>query len=321
MYPRLSFAATVSGVILQLVGLALHAQGAALATHEGLFALSDPGNFLFFVGLALTVLGVGTMLLTLLLRGAGSTASMNPRAGRSRRVIAASASVLIAIAALALVVGMFVPTDVASTGQVQSTHAHDDADDSSSQHRDEINITWERLREIDRMLDTAKAETEKYRDVDLARADGYRQVMGTLYGTGAHFVNQQHLDDEGGFDAARPEALLYDRADDGSLELVGVAYMLPRQSDDKTPPTYFGPLGVWHEHDFHRPCLTTRTSGHPVTVNSAEADCRAAGNVFIPPKFWMLHVWLFRPGPEGVFSHVNSTIEGPPDVSVAGEVK
>jgi hypothetical protein len=152
------------------------------------------------------------------------------------------------------------------------------------------------------MLATAKAATEEYQDIDIARADSYRQVMGPLYGTGAHLVNQQHLDD-GGFDAVRPKALLYDRA------------------DDETPPTHFGPLAMWHDHDFHRPCLATRTSGHPVTVHSTEEACRAAGNVFIPAKFWMLHVWLFRPSREGVFSHDNSTIEGPPDVSVDGEIK
>ena len=185
---------------------------------------------------------------------------------------------------------------------------------------DEPDASQEQMRETERMLATAKAETEKYKDVDLARADGYRQVMGALYGTGAHFVNQQYLD-EGGFDLSHPEVLLYDHADDGSLELVGVAYMLPRQSDDESPPTYFGPLAEWHDHDFHRPCLTTRTWGHPVTIHSTETDCRAAGNVFISPKFWMLHVWLFRASPGGIFSHDNSTIEGPPDISAVGEVE
>jgi hypothetical protein len=184
----------------------------------------------------------------------------------------------------------------------------------------QANVGQEQLREVERMLDTAEAETEKYRDVGRARADGYQQVMGALRGTGAHFVNQQYLDDAG-FDVAHPEALLYDRADDGSLELVGVAYMLPRDSDTEAPPTYFGPLAEWHDHDFHRPCLTTRISGHPVTIHSSESNCRAVGYVFIPPKFWMLHVWLFRPSPEGVFSHDNSTIEGPPDISVHGKVK
>ncbi|MDX6380792.1 MAG: hypothetical protein QOI57_1816 [Rubrobacteraceae bacterium] len=185
---------------------------------------------------------------------------------------------------------------------------------------DEADVSQEQQREIDSMLDTVKAVTDEYHDVDHARADGYRQVMGALHGTGAHFINQQYLD-EGGFDVTHPEALLYDRADDGSLELVGVAYMLPRQSDDETPPTYFGPLAEWHDHDFHRPCLTTRTWGHPVTINSTETDCRAAGNVFITPKFWMLHVWLFRDSPGGIFSHENNTIEGPPDVSASGKVQ
>lgn len=187
-------------------------------------------------------------------------------------------------------------------------------------HTHETDVSDEQQREIDRMIDTARAETEEYRDVERARADGYRQVMGALTGTGAHFINQQHLD-EGGFDVARPEALLYDRADDGSLELVGVAYMLPRQSNDEAAPTYFGPLAEWHEHDFRHPCLTTRPWGHPLTLDSTEADCRAAGYVFIPPKFWMLHVWLFRYSPEGIFSHENSTIEGPPDISGDGELR
>lgn len=324
MYPRLSFAATVSGVILQLAGLAVdaapHTQDAGPVAHEGLLTLSSPGNLLFFVGLALTVLGVGATLLALLLRVASSVAPTTPGgAGRSRLMTAAIAPVLIAMTALVFVGG-------ASTRHTHSVgHAPHDADSTRSHHTDEINTdeantSQEQLRDIDRMLAEAKVATGKYQDVDIARADGYQQVMGALHGTGAHFVNQQYLDEDG-FDVAHPEVLLYNHAGDGSLELVGVSYMLPRQSDNETPPTYFGPLAAWHDHDFHRPCLTTRTSGHPVIINSTEADCRAAGNVYIPPKFWMLHVWLFRPSPEGIFSHDNSTIEGPPDISVAGEVK
>lgn len=324
---RLSFTATVSGIILQLAGLALdatlHAGDASLAAREGPFTLNNPGHLVFFVGLTLTVLGVSTTLLVL--RGANSVGPVTPGASRGWRMTTASMVALLVVVVLALAGGAFALGGEVFSGDGQgSGQDHHEADGSRVQHPetrhpDEIDVSWEQLRETDYMLAEAKSATEEYRDVERALADGYQQVMGPLYGTGAHFVKQQHLDD-GGFDAARPEALLYDRAEDGSLELVGAAYMLPRESDDETPPTYFGPLARWHAHDFHRPCLTNRTSGHPVTIHSTNADCRNAGNVFIPPKFWMLHVWLFRPSPKGVFSHENSTIEGPPDISVKGKI-
>ncbi len=315
MYRLLSFAATVLGVILQLAGLALdaalHAHDTTLAAHEGPFALTNPGHLVFFVGLALTVLGVSATLLVLVLRGPNSVAPGTLGAGRDWRTTTASMAALSVMAVLALAGGaLALGGDVFSGDAHGGDQAHHEADgslahDAEGQHPDEIDISWEQLRETERMLAEAKAATEKYQDVNRARADGYRPVTGVLSGSAMHFLNQQHLD-EGGFDLTRPEYLLYDYAD-GSYELVGVAYMLLAQSE--TPPTHFGLLAKWHHHVFRYPCLTTRTWGSPVTTPTTEEACRAVGYVAIPERFWMLHVWLFRPSPEGVFSFENSTVQ------------
>ena len=103
------------------------------------------------------------------------------------------------------------------------------------------------VRQIDDMLAAAIAATQQYREVDRALADGYQPVTGVLTGSAMHFVSQRALEDAG-FDVTRPEVLLYDDTSGGSLDLVGVAYLLPQHSASATPPGHFGPLAHWHAH-------------------------------------------------------------------------
>jgi len=160
----------------------------------------------------------------------------------------------------------------------------------------------EEQRAIDGLLAATRASTEVYRDVEQARRDGFRQVTGVLAGSAAHLVSQQNLDD-GRFDPSHPEMLLYDHG----FELVGVAFMLPMDATHVAPAP-FTPLGNWHEHDFHRSCLTARVEGPPHTVRAPDATCRAQGDVVITPQFWMLHVWLYRHSPAGMFAEYNRTV-------------
>jgi hypothetical protein len=157
------------------------------------------------------------------------------------------------------------------------------------------------------MLSRARAATEKYQDVNLARSDGYLQVTQVVPGLGAHFVHPGLLA-SGVFDVEHPAILLYDRALGQEFELVGVSWSLPKKLGDETPPPpHFGALGTWHYHT--NLCFGARGGNPSVNVSTA-AGCRAAGGAFVRETGWMVHAWIFRTSPEGVFSHQNSTIRG-----------
>jgi hypothetical protein len=158
-----------------------------------------------------------------------------------------------------------------------------------------------------------------YQDVALAQRDGYLPVTDVLPGSAMHYVSQRNLDD-GGFNLTQPEVLLYDDDSRGGLELVGVAYLLPQAERSATPPSAFGPDTHWHAHHYRWPCLLVQADAGPETVDEPDVACRQAGNIVFPTRFWMLHVWLFRPSPGGTFSETNKTVV-PREWLVEGQVQ
>lgn len=326
MQRRPALIAIVSGVIAQLGGLALdsvlHARDASLVEREGVLSLSNPGHLLFAAGLALTVLGAAALL-------------VGPRAvwGRRGGVRGLAMATLPALAVVALAAATFGvalrsgstqghahPPTTGTQGSAPgaaaaAAHGHDagaapatgSTDSSRRQPGADINVSWEQLRAIDTMLTTARDANAKYRDVAVARADGYIQVTQVVPGLGAHFV-QPALMASGVLDPAHPPILLYDRGADGGFELVGVAWTMPKRAGVETPPASpFGALGAWHYHTDL--CFDLRSGAATVSAQAA-AGCRAGGGTFVRETPWMLHAWLFRPSPEGVLSHQNSTITG-----------
>jgi hypothetical protein len=332
MTRRCGIAAIVLGVIAQFAGLALdsvlHARDATLAEREGVLSLDNPGHLLFAAGLALTVAGVCTLLLgPSFVGGRRRTPAMMALAALPvAAMLAASGGAFVVAARTGGLTGHVhtqteaahqpkEPASASAGGAPDAAHDHGGraptavvkTDGSRHQHGEEINVSWQQLKEIDAILTTAKAATEKYRDVSLARADGYVQVTQVVPGIGAHFV-QPALLAAGVFDPARPAILLYDRAPGGDFELVGVSWNLPKKPGDDTPPdSPFGPLAVWH---YHTDLCFGGRGGAPVVTTTTPAGCRAAGGLFVKETGWMLHAWIFRDSPEGVFSHQNSTIKG-----------
>jgi hypothetical protein len=335
MIRRLSLAAIVVGIVSQIAGLAvdsiLHARNASLAESEGVLSLSNPGHLLFAGGLALAMLGAGTLLTAPLL------ARRRPGI-RGLALASVPAAVLLALSGGSFAIA-------AQNGGLSGGHHHDSAahthgdspaslitaealahshdsaaapaqagDLSRHDHGAEVNVSWEQLRDINAILDTARAATEKYQDVAVARRDGYIQVTQVIPGLGAHFVNAA-LMASGTFDPAHPAILLYDRAPDGGFELVGVSWTSPKRAGvDTPPPSVFGQLGTWHYHT--NLCFGLAGGAPSVSANTAAA-CRASGGAFLRETPWMIHAWLFRPSPEGVFSHENSSITGTPTTITA----
>ncbi len=136
-------------------------------------------------------------------------------------------------------------------------------------------------------LSTATAATAAFHNLGAAQAAGYTIHVAELSGAtciangavgamGDHFVNGKLLVDKGVIDAAAPEALVYERRNNGSFKLVALEYIV-FQADweaagNSSPPALFG-----------------RTF-----------DFTPSPNRYGLPPFYALHAWIWKPNPSGL---------------------
>jgi hypothetical protein len=125
-------------------------------------------------------------------------------------------------------------------------------------------------------LNALFAATVAYKDFSAAEAAGYSErltdcMADSSGGMGFHYGKVALIDGAVRVDA--PEILMYEPQADGSLQFVGVEYVMPL-SASATPPSLYGLA-------FHR--------------NEAF-------------QLWVLHVWLYRENPSGLFSDWNPTV-------------
>lgn len=118
--------------------------------------------------------------------------------------------------------------------------------------------------------------TARYQDIEVARAAGYTEqypegCAESQEGAQAfHWMNPGLVDGE--VDLLQPELLMYEPQADGSMQLVGVDYVIPfDQWTGVEAPTV---LGV------------------PMARNE-------------PLGVWALHIWSWRPNPSGMFAPWN----------------
>lgn len=154
------------------------------------------------------------------------------------------------------------------------------------------------------LIATIQLKLAKYRDVSVARSDGYEPFAPGVEQSVYHFTNWvSGFQEIFGFDPARPTSLLYRKERDGSYVLTGVMYTAPRWADEATLDQRV-PLGIaaWHRHVNW--CLPSRgqtnrwnekQNGQPKfgpqsPIVTREA-CAAVGGRFVPQLFgWMVHV-------------------------------
>jgi len=130
------------------------------------------------------------------------------------------------------------------------------------------------------LIKVVRKATERFHDVAVAEEEGYFLqfgcVSGSEYGAmGMHFVNLPLVMD-GELDVMRPEIVIYEPQQDGSLRLIGADYLvLAKAWNEKhaSPPELMGQLF----HLFEAP------------------------NRFRLPAFYTLHVWAWKHSPTGPF--------------------
>jgi len=197
-----------------------------------------------------------------------------------------------------------------------------------------LEMTPAELTELVDQLDTLSAFAEAHRDVNSACAEGFVSDQIQTPNMGSHFYQPQWLGD--GFDPARPEILLYARADgqvpdgpvgqcvDGAwqgepMQLVGTSFIIPPAViGDQHPETFAGPLDNWH---IHYNLCRGNSQGRDTFVPRSE--CEAAGGNFSAALGWMIHAWVDpqHDNQLGVFSMWNSTIAPVSDANTILETR
>lgn len=149
-------------------------------------------------------------------------------------------------------------------------------------------------------LARARLATAKYAlDLEQAKADGYRIITKMIPNMGFHYLNP----DIQGFDVKRPPILVYERRGDawqlGALEWV----FLEKPKPDPLPGAKYGSFAAachYEDGEFipaesEDQCPPT----HPKTGSKFS---------FWHPKLVTLHVWIWYPNPDGLYSGTNPLV-------------
>lgn len=132
------------------------------------------------------------------------------------------------------------------------------------------------------LVKVIRDSTEKFKDVSVAEAEGYSLLFGCVTGPdagamGLHYVNMS-LVGAGTIDPQHPQIVIYEPTADGHLRLIGADFLVIADQWDKAHPGQGAPqlMGQLF-HYFESP------------------------NRFGLPAFYTLHVWAWKPNPNGAF--------------------
>ena len=124
-------------------------------------------------------------------------------------------------------------------------------------------------------LQQARAASSKYQNIANALADGYEDIHVVMPNMGYHFMKTANVD--GTFDIRNPEILVYNKNEQGQFELGAVEYAIPLALSATPPAGFTGSTDVWDPNsDF---------------------------------GLWLLHAWVWKNNPEGVFNPTNSRVQ------------
>jgi hypothetical protein len=145
--------------------------------------------------------------------------------------------------------------------------------------------TEEQLANARRLVADTEAALSAYADVAAAEAAGYVSIGDARSGV-EHFINHDHLRDEGVLDPNEVESLVYRVTPDGGRELISAMYILPPGSTVEDVPDVAGNLTAWHGHDN----LCWDPAGMRIAGIGVNGRCRPGGTQ--GQGMPMLHVWV-----------------------------
>jgi hypothetical protein len=153
---------------------------------------------------------------------------------------------------------------------------------------------------VSEQLARARAATARYvTDLDAAKADGYKIITPMMPDMGFHFLNPAAP----GFDIEKPPILVYERTGD-TWQLGALEWIFPEKP--ASPPidgASYGTFGAaCHYEDGTFAFVGSESSCAP-----ASPDSGAAFGFWHPPLVTM-HVWLWYPNPDGLFSGTNPLV-------------
>lgn len=151
-------------------------------------------------------------------------------------------------------------------------------------------------------LNTVRASTRKYRDVQTARANGY-QLFGVVKFVGVVLVNPDNLGNLG--HGEDPTLLFYAPTRNAEIEgegdvedtntiLAGLEYHVTREEGGSPP-------NIFDDENANRNLKVTEAEGwHPNTLPLGDGGA--------PVDVFGLHVWAHLQNPDGVFALAHPTI-------------
>ncbi len=130
------------------------------------------------------------------------------------------------------------------------------------------------------LVQTVREVTRRFRDINVALKEGYQLHFGCVSGPddgamGLHYVNMALVGD-GILDARRPEIVIYEPLPNGGRRLIGADYLVLAEA--------------WHASNANAPELKGQLM-HLID----------SPNRYGLPAFYTLHVWAWKPNPNGAF--------------------
>jgi hypothetical protein len=204
------------------------------------------------------------------------------------------------------VAALFVAVLIVAARQPQPGKEQSMSENRMVSHSGAAPISFTELKSTVSELERAREATAKYQDVRVAEADGYQALGAEFPGMGKHFVRSMEVKD---FEIEKPPILLYhkDPSTPGGYSLVGVGYLWNApEGPDGQPlnPPFPKSLAHWHRHE-NICVLPSLANPHELS----ESQCREKGGHFIAETQWLVHAWIWKDNPAGVFTPENPDLK------------
>lgn len=163
------------------------------------------------------------------------------------------------------------------------------------------------------IVDKARTALEKYKDVKVAEAEGFKIYLPQMKQPMYHFTNYKYaMEAAWAFNPEHPTSLLYQKTGNDTFKLIGAMYTAPaRFSEDQLNERVPLSVAQWHQHvNLCRPPKGQNSlmlQPHPDfglngSISTKEA-CEAAGGTFVPRIFgWMVHFYPYEKTMDAIWS-------------------